>query len=101
MEELAGQGRVLAQLAGESGEQLELRVRQCGAEAELGDRAGHTGEEQRLRLLPGQTGEARAVATGQPVASSRAACRLDRYAGGGQCLKVAMDGAHREAEVRR
>ena len=60
---------------------------------------GMPGGEERLRLVGGQPGEARAVAAREPVAARRAAHRLDGHARGGERLDVAVHGAHRDLEL--
>jgi hypothetical protein len=77
----------LLQLGRQSGEHLQARVRENASEPELGGGP----DEQRLRLLTGQTRELRAVPAGEPVAPGRAAHRLHRDARIRERLDVALD----------
>ncbi len=98
MEEPLRPRRALLQLGRERGEKLEPSGRELPAEAELRGRARHTGREERLRLVGGETGEPRAVTAGEPVAARRAAHRLDRNTRRGERLHVPVDGPHRHLE---
>jgi hypothetical protein len=61
------------------------------AKSKLRGRARHTGQEHGLGFVRGQARQAGAVAVHQPDAAMRASFRVDRNAGLGQRLDVAID----------
>jgi len=101
VEALAREGRGGAQRLGQRGQHLALGGRERRAEPKLRGRPAEPGEEQRLRLGLGETGEARAVAAQQAAASPRPAHPVHRDPRAAEGLEVAVDGAHRDAELRR
>ena len=89
--------RAVAELVRKGGEHLQLRVRDDGAQPELCRRTGDAGQEQGLRLVFRQTGEACSVAAGKPVAAGRSSLAPNRDAGCGQRLEVPLDRPDRDA----
>ena len=77
----------LLELGRQRGEHLQPGVGEHPAEPELGDRPG----EQRLRFLCREAGQARPVAAGEPIPARRTADGLDRNAGRGERVGIALD----------
>ncbi len=98
VEERRRAARAFLQLLRQRREELQPRRRELAAEPELRGRAGHPGCEKRLCLVARQPREPRAVAAGQPVAARGAAHGLDRHAGGGERLDVAVHRPDRDLE---
>ena len=98
-EPLGDPGRSLAQLRRQRRVQLELGRGQHRAQAELGRRARHPGELQRLRLGGGQPGQPGPVPAQELVAAGRAGVAVDRHPRLAQRLDVTVDRPHRHLEL--
>ena len=88
------------QLGRQRGQDLQPRGGYDRAEAELGSRSGDARQEERLRLVRSHPRQPRPVAVDQADSTVRTALGVDRHAGGGQRLDVAMDGPFRDFELR-
>jgi hypothetical protein len=100
-EPLGNPRRPLAKLRWQRRVQLEPRGGQHRAQAELGRRARHPGELQRLRLGGGQPGQPGPVPAQQLVAAGRAGVAVDRHPRLAQRLDVTVDRPHRHLELGR
>ena len=89
------------ELAGQRGEDLQAGSGDDRAQPELRGRAGHAGEEERLRLVRGEPGQPRPVAVDELDAAVRAALGVDRHARGAERVDVAMDRALADLELGR
>ena len=78
--------------------QFQLRCRQEPGDAELGCRAGQSGEEQGRSLGGRQPGQSRAVAIEQFEPAIRAAIGIDRHVSSAQLLDVTVDRTDRDLE---
>jgi hypothetical protein len=101
VEALARQGRGAAQRLGQRGQDLSLGRGERRTEPELGGGSAEPGQQQRLGLGQGEPGQAGAVAAQEAAAAARPAHPVDRDPGSAEGLEVAVDGAHRDAELRR
>ena len=92
-------GSAHSQLGRKRGQDLQPRGRHHGPEPELRRGSGQPGQEQRLGLVAGQAGQARAVAVDQLDPAMRTAFGIDRHAGRAERVDVAVDGPLADLEL--
>jgi len=101
VEALAREGGGGPQGLGQRREHLALGGREGGAEAELRCGPGEPRQQHRLGLRLGEPREARAVAAEHAAAAPGPAHAVDRDPRGAEGPEIAVDGAHRDAELGR
>jgi len=101
VEALAGEGGGGPQGLGQRRQHLALGGREGGAEAELRRRPREPRQQHRLGLRLGEPREARAVPAENAAAPAGPAHAVDRDPRGAEGLEIAVDGAHRDAELDR
>ena len=101
VEALDKPGGSAAKLGRQRGKHLEPRGGDHRAETELGGRPRQAGQEERLCLVGRQAGEARPVPVDEADPAVGPPLGIDRHAGLGERLDVAMDGADRKPPARR
>lgn len=90
--------RLLPQLAGEGGPQLELGPGQHLAETEFGGGAGESGEEDGPGLVGGEPGQPGAVAVEEAVAATVPGVPVQRDVGRAEGFDIAVDGPDRHLQ---
>jgi len=98
VEPISRERRAFRQLFWQGRQQLQLGGTQHGAEAELTHRPGHTGCEQRLRLLGGQAGQTGSITLEELAPTVRSGLGVDGHTRRAQRLEVAVDRAHGDLE---
>jgi hypothetical protein len=101
MEALVRAGGRVPQRPRQRGEDLQLGGRERVGAAHVPGGAGQPGQEQRLGLLAGESGEPRPVAADQPVPAAAPLVGVDRHPGGRQRLHVPVDGALGHLQLAR
>ena len=99
MESLGDPARPNAQLGRQGGHHLEPRGRNHRPETELRRGTGQPGQEDGLRFVRGEAGQAGSVAVDEADPTVRSAFRVDRDTGLGEGLDVAIDRPDRDLQL--